>query len=307
MRFALIALTCLVLGGLGGLFVALATKPPAAPARFQPPRTEPPSFTLHDQDGRAVSPADARGDVLVMTFLYSTCRTLCPAQAQEIKNAVVKAGAKDVQVYGVSVDPVGDTPANARRFLRRTGLVGAPVRFLLGTRRQLEPVWRDYGIVPINATPQEASAAAAAFDWQHGAAGLPAPEAAEYADCPGGAAGYSQYEAASGEEEGKGEEEDSKPKHLLGEVGKDESQGEEEKGGDEGCEEDKPPAAAKQPYPDTEDQRYRGRPRHGSWDFEHTAYVLVIDKHGRQRVGFPFEQLTADRLAEDIRILARET
>jgi protein SCO1 len=281
MRFALIALTCLILGGLGGLFVALTTKPPAAPARFRPPSIAPPSFTLHDPDGRSVSPADARGDVLVMTFLYSTCRTLCPMQAQEIKNAVLKVGAKDVMVYGVSVDPVGDTPANARRFLQRAGLVGAPVKFLLGTRRQLEPVWRAYGIVPVNATPEEARAAAAAFDRQHGV-GID-PEAAEYAHCPGGAAGYAQHEAASGEEEG--------------------GQAKEE----EGCEEDKPPAAAEQPYPDTSDQRYRGRPRHGSWDFEHTAYVLVIDKHGVQRVGFPFEQLTADRLADDIRILARES
>jgi protein SCO1/2 len=283
LRFALIALTCLILGGLGGLFVALSTKPPSAAARFTPPRTEPPSFALRDQDNRLVSPADARGDVLVMTFLYSTCRTLCPAQAQEIKNAVVKVGAKDVQVYGISVDPVGDTLANVRGFLRRAGLTHAPVKFLRGTRAQLDPVWREYGIVPINASPAEAKAAAAAFDWQHGQSTPPDPDAEEYAHCPGGAAGYSQYEAASGEEE-----------HDSG--GK----------GEEGCEEDKPPVAAEQPYPDTNDLQYRGRPRHGSWDFEHTAYVLVIDKRGRQRVGFPFEQLTADRLAEDIRILSRE-
>jgi protein SCO1/2 len=278
MRFALIALTCLVLGGLGGLFVALATKPPQALARFEPPPTAPPRFTLRDQNGHRVSPQDARGDVLVMTFLYSTCRTLCPMQAQEIGRAVGEAGTKNVQVYGVSVDPVGDTPANARRFLRRTGLEGGPVKILLGTRRELEPVWREYGIVPLNATPKEAQAAAAAYDWQHGAGAPPDREAGEYAHCAGGAAGSSQHEAASGEEEG----------------------------GEHGCEEDSPPPAAEQPYPDTSDQRYRGRARHGSWDFEHTAYVLVVDKHGRQRVGFPFEDLTADRLAADIKILAGE-
>src|SRR4051812_24391798 len=276
MRFALIALTCLVLGGLGGLVVALSTTPAEAPARFVPPHTAPPAFTLRDQDGRPVSPQDARGDVLVLTFLYSTCRTLCPMQAQEIGQAVQQAGIKNIQVYGVSVDPVGDTPANARRFLRRTGLAGGPVKILLGTRRELQPVWREYGIVPLNATPKEASAAAAAYDWQRSAGTAPDPEAAEYAHCPGGAAGFSQS-AAAGEEEGG-----------------------------HGCEEDEPPAAAHEPYPDTSDERYRGRPRHGSWDFEHTAYVLVIDKHGRQRVGFPFEQLSAGRLAEDIKILAHE-
>ena len=277
LRFTLIALACLAAGGLSGLLLARANKPASpAPARFLPPPTAPPEFALHDQDGRTITPTDARGDVLIMTFLYSTCRTLCPAQAQEIKRAVVKAGVQQVQVYGVSVDPVGDTPANARRFLKRNGLADPRVHFLLGTRSELAAVWREYGIVPINASPQEAKAAAAAYDWQHGP-GEGGAEVGEYARCPGGAAGYAQYEAASDHEEGEE---------------------------DKGCEEDKPPPAAEEPFPDTADGRYRGRPRHGSWDFEHTAYVLVIDKTGRQRVGFPFEQLTAGRLAADIRTLA---
>jgi protein SCO1/2 len=275
LRFSFVAAACLMVGALAGLLVARLDKPPAAtPARFLPPPTLPPQFVLHDQNGRAVSPADARGDVLILTFLYSTCRTLCPAQAQEIKDAVVKAGVKDVQVYGVSVDPVGDTRRNAQLFLKRAGLVDPRVHFLLGTRRELSAVWREYGIVPINATPEEAAAAAAAYDWQHGP-GEGGAEAAEYARCPGGAAGHEQHVAA----EGHGATQE------------------------EGCEEDEPPPAAEEPYPDTSDERYRGRPRHGSWDFEHTAYVLVIDKSGRQRVGFPFEQLTRDRLVEDIRTL----
>jgi cytochrome oxidase Cu insertion factor (SCO1/SenC/PrrC family) len=278
LRFALIALACLALGGLGGLVVAMVGKPTPAPARFLPPPTAPPDFTLHDQSGRAISPADARGKVLVMTFLYSTCRTLCPAQAQEIRDAVGLAGVKDVEIYGVSVDPVGDTPVNARRFLRRAGLVDPRVHFLLGTRPELSAVWRSYGIVPINATPEEARVAAAAYDWQHGPGVEKGAEAEEYADCPGGAAGYEQYEAT--ERSGGAEKEE------------------------EGCEEDEPPPAAEEPYPDTSDGHYRGRARHGSWDFEHTAYVLVIDKHGRQRIGFPFEQLTAERLADDIRALS---
>jgi hypothetical protein len=35
--------------------------------------------------------------------------------------------------------------------------------------------------------------------------------------------------------------------------------------------------------------------------------VLVIDKHGVQRVGIPFEQLTANRLADDISVLSTES
>ena len=38
-------------------------------------------------------------------------------------------------------------------------------------------------------------------------------------------------------------------------------------------------------------------------DFEHSAYVLLIDPQGEQRVGFPFEQLDPALLARDIRLL----
>jgi cytochrome oxidase Cu insertion factor (SCO1/SenC/PrrC family) len=43
------------------------------------------------------------------------------------------------------------------------------------------------------------------------------------------------------------------------------------------------------------------------WDYEHSAYVLLIDKRGEQRMGIPFEQLTAASLARDLRILLAES
>jgi protein SCO1/2 len=39
---------------------------------------------------------------------------------------------------------------------------------------------------------------------------------------------------------------------------------------------------------------------------EHNSYVVVIDKRGRQRVGFPVDYLTPEGLAHDIGVLARE-
>jgi protein SCO1/2 len=38
-------------------------------------------------------------------------------------------------------------------------------------------------------------------------------------------------------------------------------------------------------------------------DLDHTASVVLVDGSGRQRVGFPFEQLTPEALAHDIRRL----
>jgi protein SCO1/2 len=67
------------------------------------------------------------------------------------------------------------------------------------------------------------------------------------------------------------------------------------------------PPDVEDPYPTTADHDvYRGRRRHYTLDFEHSAYVLLIDKHGRQRVGFPFEQLEPELLARDIRMLMSE-
>jgi protein SCO1/2 len=256
-RFLLAAIVALVLGAVGGLLAAWATRRDPVPAvRFVPPREEPASFRLRDQDGRWASPRDARGQVLVLTFLYSTCRDLCPRQAAEIRDAVLRVG-NGVQVYGVSVDPVGDTPERARSFLRRFHLYGGPVRFLVGSRRELRPVWSTYGIVPIAATPAEAAAAAAAHDRLTGAGGA---------------------ETAASEARRRRE--------LAARPA---------------------PDAAYQPYPDVGDLRFRGRPRHvRGLDFEHSAYVMLIDKRGRQRVGFPFEQLDAGQLERDMRLLRDE-
>ena len=40
--------------------------------------------------------------------------------------------------------------------------------------------------------------------------------------------------------------------------------------------------------------------------FDHSAYVLLLDRHGRQRVGFPVAQLVPEDLAHDIRRLQAE-
>lgn len=240
----------LVLGGLGGLLAATVGRPTVVQAQFTPPREPARDIRLHDQDGRLVTLEQGRGKVIVLTFLYSTCRDLCPAQAMDIVQGLGELGkqASDVLVYGVSVDPVGDTPQRARAFLKKYGVYGGPVHFLVGSRTQLEPVWRDYGIVPINATPAEAEAAAEAYDHLQG--NKPKP--------------YSE------------------PRRLGS-------------------------SAADQPYPNTNDLRYRGRARHhAGLDFEHSAYVMLIDKHGVQRVGIPFELLTPSLLAKDLSRLVAE-
>jgi protein SCO1 len=155
------------------------------------PDIPPRDFSLRDQDGARVSLRDFRGEVVVLTFMYTTCRDTCPLTATQIRGALDDLD-HDVPALAVSVDPVNDTPERARRFLFTRGLAHDRMRFLLGSRAQLRPIWRAYGIRP------------------QGAA------------------------------------------------------------------------------------------------FDHTAYVLLIDRRGRQRIGFPVAQLTPEDLAHDIRRLQAE-
>jgi protein SCO1/2 len=104
-------------------------------------------FSLRDQDGTPVSLREYRGRVVVLTFMYSTCQDTCPVTAQTIRGALDQVG-HDVPVLAVSVDPAHDTRDSAERFLVKQSMSAGRMRFLLGTRAQLQPIWKAYGIQP---------------------------------------------------------------------------------------------------------------------------------------------------------------
>jgi protein SCO1 len=114
-----------------------ALSPPGIPVR---------DFALRDQDGHRVALRDLRGHVVVLTFLYTTCRDTCPITAEQIENAMDRLG-HDVPVLAISVDPAHDTPALAQRFVVARHLAGR-MHFLLGSRAQLAPIWKAYAIRP---------------------------------------------------------------------------------------------------------------------------------------------------------------
>jgi protein SCO1/2 len=196
-RIRLAMVVTAVLALTAALGVALFDRPGAtgtsvAFAGALRPEIPPQDFHLHDQDGRPVSLRQFRGRVVILTFMYTTCRDTCPLTATQIRGALDDLG-RPVPALAVSVDPVNDTPDRAREFLFQRGLSHDRMRFLLGSRAQLAPIWKAYGIRP----------------------------------------------------QGKA--------------------------------------------------------------FDHTAYVLLIDRHGRQRIGFPVQQLVPEDLAHDVRRLQAET
>jgi protein SCO1/2 len=171
-----------------------AIAPPSPFKGAQRPLARPRYFALHDQDGDLVRLRDLRGRVVILSGMYTTCSDTCPLTAQQIRAALDDlSGSEREQVVALalSVDPVNDTPQSAKIFLVKRQ-VNRHLDFLLGARRELEPVWRDYGFSP-------------------------------------------QTEK-----------------------------------------------------------------------LEHNSYVVLIDRRGRQRVGFPVDFLTPESLAHDVRVLLRE-
>jgi protein SCO1 len=156
LRYALATLGLCAAAAVAGVWIAASSgQAPARPAgefagSVRPPGAPAPPFRLRDQDGRRVSMADYRGRTVVMAFVYSTCEDTCPGQVQSIRGALDRLG-HDLPVLLVSVDPANDTQARAKRFLLEQHVTGR-MRFVLGSERELSPVWKGYGIAPQRGT-----------------------------------------------------------------------------------------------------------------------------------------------------------
>jgi len=111
-----------------------------------------PDFELRNQDGETVSMRSLRGKPVVVTFLYTHCEESCPAQAQTVRGALDQLG-HDVPAIAVAVDPPRDTEESARAFLSEQRVLGR-IEFLLGTRRELRPVWEGFHIAAQSVTQE---------------------------------------------------------------------------------------------------------------------------------------------------------
>lgn len=134
-----------VLAGCGG--GSVANHPPAAYRGGSIPATTAPSFTLTDQQGRAITMAQWRGDWTIVTFLYTHCPDVCPVIANKL-NAVLRlpvARRAHLHVLAVSVDPARDTPAAVRQYVHERALLPS-FHYLIGAHAQLAHVWRAYHV-----------------------------------------------------------------------------------------------------------------------------------------------------------------
>ena len=119
--------------------------------------------TLRDQTGKLFSLASLRGRTVAIVFFDSHCQLECPLEGRELAAAEqsLPPSRRPVMVV-VSVNPL-DTPASAASAAKAWGLGAvAPWHWLMGTRKQLAPVWAEYHVYvsprPVNGDIQHTEA-----------------------------------------------------------------------------------------------------------------------------------------------------
>ena len=151
----LMALVLVSASVFAAVIVAAATggddqAPNAGERRFEgatlPRGVEAPRFELRDQDGQAVAMEELRGRPVIVTFLYTHCEDSCPTQAQQVRSALDELG-EDVPALAIAVEPERDTEESARAFLSEQRVLGR-MSFLLGSREDLQSVWKAFGVEP---------------------------------------------------------------------------------------------------------------------------------------------------------------
>jgi len=109
-----------------------------------PPSSIGAPFRLMGSEGKSVSDADLKGDVVVMFFGFTHCPDVCPTALFEVSELFRKLG-EGAKVRGVfvSVDPERDTPEILKDYLSSFDkrIIG-----LSGDRAALEPMLKAYRV-----------------------------------------------------------------------------------------------------------------------------------------------------------------
>lgn len=116
------------------------------------------NFTLTDQDGKKISPADYKGKAWAITFIYARCPLpdYCIAMSKNFSDLAIEVYAnaeyKDkIRLLSISFDPENDTPAKLRSYGQ--GYLGKDAKpnftvwqLAVGSDQQVRPIADFFGL-----------------------------------------------------------------------------------------------------------------------------------------------------------------
>lgn len=108
-----------------------------------------PDFQLTDQDGRSFDWASARGKVVLVTFVFTTCPDVCPlftANLASIQRHLEGKKIVDYLLLTVTTDPERDTSAVLKDYATRFKADFRRWSLLTGSRAELSQVWKMFGV-----------------------------------------------------------------------------------------------------------------------------------------------------------------
>src|SRR6266853_1395300 len=103
-----------------------------------------PDFALVERSGRTVTLPDLRGAVWLANFIYTQCTETCPLQSAEVARLQREfAGARDLRLVSITVDPGHDTAATLAAYAARYGADHDRWLFLTGSKAAIYMLARD--------------------------------------------------------------------------------------------------------------------------------------------------------------------
>ncbi len=111
-----------------------------------PPRIAP-AFDLIDRSGKRLRREDLQGRIVLLSFAYTNCATICPLIFRSFLGVERQLEAKsldNVTLVFITLDPDLDTP---ERLQDATVYLGGHWNFLTEDESKLEDVWKSYRVV----------------------------------------------------------------------------------------------------------------------------------------------------------------
>ncbi len=134
------------LGLLSAFLSGCAPEPTFRGTALDPPRAVR-DFALRDQFGTRVRLSDLQGQVVVLTFLYTSCPDLCPLVTGKLRKTIESLNnlTPRVAFLAVTVDPDQDTIKRVYTYSQQHGMLDR-WHFLTGEAKQLQPIWEYYWV-----------------------------------------------------------------------------------------------------------------------------------------------------------------
>lgn len=110
--------------------------------------TPAPDFNLTNQFGQTVTLSSLRGHEIVLAFIDSQCKTLCPLTANIMYDAKVKLGASasnQISLIAINANPAATSVAAVQAWSIEHGMLHQWL-FLTGPAKQLRSIYHQYGV-----------------------------------------------------------------------------------------------------------------------------------------------------------------